>query len=60
MRVRGAGGSGTGRSRRARLAWNAGPRSTMRSDRARASLDRHATYTIGARMAGPPARLGPS
>jgi integrase/recombinase XerD len=33
-------------------AWHADPRTTMRYDRARASLDRHATYIVAAYLAG--------
>jgi site-specific recombinase XerD len=33
-------------------AWHADPRTTMRYDRARGSLDRHATYIVGAYVAG--------
>jgi site-specific recombinase XerD len=33
-------------------AWHADPRTTMRYDRARGSLDRHATYIVAAYVAG--------
>jgi hypothetical protein len=33
-------------------AWHADPRITMRSDRARGSLDRHAIYIVAAYVAG--------
>jgi integrase/recombinase XerD len=33
-------------------AWHADPRTTMRCDRARGSLDRHATYVVAALIAG--------
>ncbi|HEV2537623.1 MAG TPA: tyrosine-type recombinase/integrase [Streptosporangiaceae bacterium] len=33
-------------------AWHADPRTTMRYDRARSSLDRHATYIVAAYLAG--------
>ena len=33
---------------------HADPRTTMRYDRARASLDRHATYIVAAYLAGAP------
>jgi integrase/recombinase XerD len=33
-------------------AWHADPRTTMRYDRARGSLDRHATYIVAAFLAG--------
>ncbi len=32
--------------------WGADPRTTMRYDRARGSLDRHATYIVAAYVAG--------
>jgi hypothetical protein len=38
---------------------HADPRTTMRDDRARASLDRHATYIVAAFIAGPPANSKP-
>jgi site-specific recombinase XerD len=33
-------------------AWHADPRTTMRYDRARTSLDRHATYVVATYVAG--------
>jgi hypothetical protein len=38
----------------------AGPRTTMRYDRARASLDRHATYIVSAYIAGAARQQHPS
>jgi integrase/recombinase XerD len=39
-------------TRRAGISKNAGPRTTMRYDRARTSLDPHATYIVAAFIAG--------